>query len=192
MGIIQNKISSTRLTPYFKQLVKPRKPSYFTGLWCLIPVAGAVYGIILAINGISKYRDRWLILIGLGGIAWTILLVWIVSKPLDRAAREAFVPDAQRNLNNLVKSLAFYKYKNGNYPDSLQQLTTDGTTFWIYDPIQNISPFSGNNSPSFNYQRIANSYKIFSSGVDGIPGTADDIYPKVSYADSVKFGLLKK
>ena len=33
---------------------------------------------------------------------------------------------------------------------------------------------------------------MFSSGIDGIPNTSDDIYPTITAADSTKFGLIRK
>lgn len=43
----------------------------------------------------------------------------------------------------------------------------------------------------FEYQRVGRRYELFSSGLDRIPNTSDDLYPKVSGKLVGKIGLIK-
>ena len=74
-----------------------------------------------------------------------------------------------------MKHVEFYKLKNGSYPDSLEQVNDDNSQTSLYDPLQSGGKVTTNNE--FNYQKLGNHYYLFSSGLDGIPNTKDDIYP---------------
>jgi hypothetical protein len=78
-------------------------------------------------------------------------------------------------LNGLVKELEFYKLKNGSYPDSLEQLPKNQDIFSIYDPLLSRRP--GTKDTKYNYRKTGDTYILFSSGIDRIPHTEDDIYP---------------
>ena len=91
---------------------------------------------------------------------------------------------AKRQLNNLVKDIEFYKIQKGEYPESLDDLESYSTT----DILQN----DGEHSYNFNYEVIGEKYKLFSSGVDKIPNTKDDLYPEIEVKDSTKIGFLKR
>jgi len=193
LGLVQHKIAP--LGPTVKPVFRDKKenPSVYWCLACLIPVIGAVAGIILLADGASRYRQKWFILIGLGGIACTFLIFWALSGPLDLGWRKQFVPNARWELKALVKTIEFYKFEHGAYPDSLQQISKELPLTFTSDPTQS-SPFRnwGKEQPLFNYRRSGDHYYLFSSGLDGIAGTADDIYPQVSKTDSGKFGLIYK
>ncbi len=88
-------------------------------------------------------------------------------------------------MNSIVKEIEFYKIEHGTYPDSLKQLNAKNEFLDIYDPVQ------GDNNAIFNYHRIGNKYTLFSSGLDQVPGTADDIYPSIKI-DTSKIGLIVK
>ena len=104
--------------------------------------------------------------------------------------RSGFAGNSQMQLNTLMKDIEFYKIKNGAYPDSLEQISKDDPMAWIDDPLQ--SGFGNSENIKFNYQKVGNHYYLFSSGIDGIPNTKDDIYPQVAPTDSAKFGLIRK
>ncbi|MBS1662531.1 MAG: hypothetical protein JST68_15925 [Bacteroidetes bacterium] len=40
--------------------------------------------------------------------------------------------------------------------------------------------------------RVGDKYWLFSSGIDGIPGTKDDFYPEIEIEDSSRVGLVRK
>lgn len=192
LGLIQNKIIKTWGVSKFPINRINKKPNYTIGLICLIPVVGAVAGIIFIVNGISNYKDKWFILMGLGGILFTLGISCFVFYyfDLEKEFRKGFTPTSQMQLNTLMKDVEFYKIKNGVYPDSLEQISKDDPMAWINDPLQ---PDQGNKKGTkFNYQKVGNHYYLFSSGLDGIPNTKDDIYPQVARSDSAKFGLIRK
>jgi hypothetical protein len=167
---------------------KTPKKSYYWGLLGLIPLVGAVNGLIMVISGISKYRDVKYVIIGCTGIVITLvtygaLLYHINGNFTDPANifRSQFIDISQNEQNSLIKEIEFYKLQYGAYPDSLQQLKDKSFTN-IYDPVLG-------NSRIFNYHKMGNKYTLFSSGVDEIPNTADDIYPSLSI-DTNKIGLI--
>ena len=92
----------------------------------------------------------------------------------DTAAK-GFAQTSQMFINGVVKELEFYKLKNGSYPDSLEQLPRNQDIFSIYDPLLSRRP--GTKNTKFNYKKTGDTYILFSSGIDRIPNTKDDIYP---------------
>jgi hypothetical protein len=56
------------------EMAKTQRPPYWLGLLCLIPLVGAFVGLGLLLYGIIKYKDKWLVMIGAFGIAWTIFI----------------------------------------------------------------------------------------------------------------------
>ena len=74
----------------------------------------------------------------------------------------------------------------GHYPDSLQQLKG----IFIFDPLMEVGKGTGH--ATFNYRRIGDQYTVFSSGIDKVPNTRDDIYPEVFISDSSKIGFIRK
>ena len=75
------------------------------------------------------------------------------------------------------------------YPDSLQQVVTDSKTISPYDPM--IKNAKDRKTCLYHYKKIGDKYTLFSVGLDGIGGTADDIYPTTAMNDTTKFGLIK-
>lgn len=190
LAIIQSKILKSRGNSnlIFKQprsfYAKP-KPPYWIGIFCLIPVAGAALGLVLILYGILKYKDKWLILIGAAGVVITITFTCLTGT-IEHffAADKGFVELDKMTLNSLVKEIEFYKIQHGSYPDSLQQLDTKNQLINTFDPLS-----SGKRNTNFNYYRIKNRYILFSSGIDQIAGTRDDIYPPLA-VDTNKIGLI--
>jgi hypothetical protein len=190
MGLIQSKFPILKPGVTIQSHYTPKKPSYLTGLVCLVPVVGAVIGIIYIINGISKYKDKWFVIMGSGGVLINICYWYFAFYANAFGFQGIMVQTSQRQLNSVMKAVEFYKIKNGYYPDSLGQINDDNSDIWIYDPL---TPGEHvNKSNEYNYQKIGNHYYLFSSGPDGIPNTWDDIYPQVAPADSAKFGLIRK
>ena len=83
---------------------------------------------------------------------------------------------SQLQLNSLVKNVEYFKIENGNYPDSLQQVLKKDEFVSIEDPLRSIE---GNKTRNFNYKNLGGRYLLYSSGIDGVANTPDDIYPKV-------------
>jgi len=175
----------------FRGNPKPSSPVslYWWGLLCLIPGVGAIAGFILLLRGIIEFRDTVLIAIGAIGI---LVSIYFYPKLFHDSAPEfemAWQRISQTELNTLMKEIEFYKIQNGKYPESLAQIGKNNSSVLIDDPLQRRNK-KGDNT-QFNFKNFGDKYELFSSGVDGIPNTADDLYPIYATSDSSKFGLLK-
>lgn len=190
LGEIRSKIFGTNGTGniiYSKYTQKP-KPPYWLGFLGIIPIAGAIVGLILIILGIFRYRNIALVILGLIGIGFSVVIYNIFPSAgdmmKDKQTRRAFAEFSKDDLNSLVKEIEFYKIQNSAYPDSLQQIDTKGSLTNIYDPL-----LTGQKNRIFNYHKIGTKYTLFSSGEDQKPNTADDIYPTI---DTTHTGLIIK
>jgi hypothetical protein len=192
LGIVQTGIIKTRgtLNLYPPGNVKTYRPPYWLGLLCLIPLIGAFVGLGLLLYGVLKYKDKWLSIIGAGGIVWTIVVYSTLFYTATHASifKKGWADISQMQLNSLTKNIEFYKLEHGQYPDSLKQLLNDDKFAPIYDPIQG-AQFKKN--AYYNYEKVGDKYLLFSSGQDGIPNTKDDLFPQLTLADSNKIGLIK-
>lgn len=188
LGIVQSKIIKYREIAKYTTVPAKQKPPYLLGLLCLIPLIGAFVGLVFVILGITRFKDKWFTLIGVFGILFTIIIYTTLFYVGNHTSyiKNGFRVMSQINLNNLVKDIEFYKITNGQYPDSLKQLKINST--FIYDPIQSNQK---NTSNLFNYLKVDDKYRLFSSSEDGIPNTKDDLYPQVSYKLINKIGLIK-
>ncbi len=190
IGIVRNRIEKNNNRIKATPNTSNKKPPYLLGLLCLIPLIGAFVGLFFIILGITRFKDKWFTLIGVFGIAFTVIIyssLFYASKNLS-FFKSGFKELLQKELNNLVKEIEFYKMENGKYPDSLQQLTKDNPQIFIYDPIQTNQSKTNN---KFQYQNLGKQYRLFSSGIDGIPNTNDDLYPQISEKIIDKVGLIK-
>jgi len=162
------------------------KPPYLLGLLGVIPLVGAFVGFALILYGVIKYKDKWLVLIGVGGILFTVLIYGSLfySSKHSKVFINGFAAIDTMELNALVKEIEFYKLQTGSYPDSLAQINAKGNLASTSDPLLN-----GKKDDSFNYHKIGIKYTLFSSGIDKTPNTADDIYPTV---DTTHTGLIIK
>lgn len=159
---------------------------HFWGLLGIIPNIGLIAGIVILVKAF-KYNKRSLYLVAIAGILFTPIF-WIFVFP-SLLSPENLRPLMQMQLNNVVKSIEFYKLENGQYPDSLQQLVTDDNFVPIYEhPGKAIWK-----QPSlYNYNKVGDKYTLFSSGPDGIANTKDDYYPETKGGDSSKIGLIRR
>ncbi len=177
--------------PVPAQVTATSTSPYWLGLLCLLPVIGALMGIYLVIAGIVKYKNKWILSMGIAGILFNILFVLgaiAFSKNMGPGFSKGFSEISQIHLNNLVKNIEFYKLQHGAYPDSLPQLQEEDKLAPIFDPSQ---AFPFHQSNYYNYTRINEKYRLFSSGPDGIAGTNDDLYPQISIIDSSRIGLTR-
>jgi hypothetical protein len=143
------------------------------------------------ILGIVHYKDKVFIIMGAVGMLITIGIYgsMIYFTEHSDVIDSGFADIAQTQLNDLVKSIEFYKLQNGTYPDSLQQIDTKGSFISIDDPLQ---AFRQRKAVQYQYQRKGNKYLLFSVGKDGKPNTPDDIYPTLTNADTSKLGFIGK
>ena len=154
------------------------KPPYGLGFLGLIPLVGFFVGIGLTLYGIIKYKDKKLIIIGIACMIFTVIVystLFYVGFKSD-FGKKGWEVHAQMQLNSLVKHIEFYKLEHGQYPDSLQQLKSNNEFIFMTDPTQSIK----NGGKYYNYKNLGDKYLLFSSGVDGVPNTEDDIFPEVN------------
>lgn len=170
-------------------ITKKEKPPYWIGILCFIPLLGAMAGFVILILAIVKYKDKWFALIGAAGIIITIgvyaSLFYYVRH--SGVIKNGFEQISRSQLNSLLKNVEFYKIQHGSYPASLKDLLKDDPTAPIHDAIQ---MNQGRSSSTYNYYNYGDRYRLFSSGQDGVPNTADDIFPFVT-GDSGKLGLIR-
>jgi hypothetical protein len=163
------------------------RPPYLLGIFCFIPILGIFVGIVIILLGIFQYKDKVLIALGSLGIIFTIVLYSVLFPELwsKKETDKQFANLVQIQLNSLIKDIEFYKLQNGKYPEELEQLQGSNSMIMIYDPLQ-----AGNKTNSkYNYGLIGEKYRLYSSGIDRIPNTKDDIFPEVK--DSSKVGFVK-
>lgn len=189
LGIIQTALIKVRGTAAIPKTSK--KPPYLLGILCLIPMIGAIVGIGLLLYGIFYYKDKWLIIIGALGLIITVGIFSLMSYDVKHNPDidKSFIQTSQMQLNDLMKDVEFYKMQNGVYPDRLEQISTENARVSIDDFLQ---VRKERKNTKYNYQKVGDNYYLFSSGIDGIPNTTDDLYPTIEKSDSCKFGLIKK
>src|SRR5579872_6352546 len=110
---------------------KPPLAVYLVGILGIIPLLGAMVGLVLIIIGIAAYRSWILIVIGATGILWSVLIygsLFLFTQ--SHWMSKQMVPGAQKELTNVARAIELYKYENGDYPDSLQQL--EKKDHWIF------------------------------------------------------------
>lgn len=195
LGIIQREINlakgtriRTNIPASRETQVKENKPSYLFGLFGLVPILGVGCGLIFVFLGIRKFKDKWLIIIGVAAIACSLFmhgLILTASRKLSNNFNSGFTSLSQMELNRLIQSIEFYKIQHKQYPDSLQQMLKADTLAPIIDAMQ-----FGRKNTHYIYQKIGEKYTLYSVGHDGIPHTADDLYPRISSADRNKTGFI--
>jgi hypothetical protein len=171
-------------------LTKKSQPPYLLGLLCLIPLVGAFVGIGLLLYGIIKYKDKWLIAIGIFGILFTVFVYSSLFFAVTHVSlfKKGFADISKIQIRQVVMGIEFYKLQHGHYPDSLKQLQEVDKLVPINDAATGMQLIKHGN---YNYKRIGDKYTLFSSGIDGIAGTKDDFYPEMEIRGSSKIGLIK-
>src|ERR1700750_1332999 len=157
------------------------KPPYLLGLLGLIPLVGAFVGVALILYGVFKYKSKLLVIIGVLGITFSILVYSLIyyNMKYGKGSGELFAELSQQNLNSLVKDIEFFKQKSGSYPDNLEELQKADSLVDIHDALITRKMETGRDS-KFIYRKLGDKYTLFSVGIDDIPNTADDIYPTIA------------
>ncbi|WP_136809924.1 type II secretion system protein GspG [Desulfosediminicola flagellatus] len=176
---------------------------YVLGGLSFIPLIGVLFGVIVIIVGITKRKiGGWkLITLGSMGIALTVLLYGSLfykgfierGGVFDDLSKQL----AESQLTDLVKHIEYYRIQNGSYPETLEDLQpkdkTDIQSFvFIYDPMNKGLKLNSQNKYYYTLFNEGQKYYLFSSGIDGIPFTQDDIYPIVQHNELSKIGYMKK
>jgi hypothetical protein len=162
---------------------KRLKKFYYLSLLCLIPGFGILIGIVLLVYAIFVFRNVKLLFTILLAMAGGFLLIKVDSYYLEQDVRygkdaeNAFTLLSANGLDAIVQNLELYKLRYQQYPDSLQQLEKVNPELEIRDPLLRRNA-KAHKFINFYYKKDGDKYVLFSAGVDGIPNTADDIYPR--------------
>jgi hypothetical protein len=155
-----------------------------------IPLIGVPFGIIVAIWGMVKWNSggKKLTFIGLGGIAFTIVLYGALFY-FGFVQRGGVYDDlraemSKTNLTSLVQAIEFYKVQNGTYPKDLQTLKEslpENSLVFVFDSSK-VTGMNQDQLPYYYYELTENGqkYYLLSTGPDNIPFTVDDIVPTVN------------
>ncbi len=165
---------------------------YRKGWLGLIPPVGAFVGIWLMVEGISRFKNRKLIFIGVGSFMFTAPIYGslIYYGKYSKQYRVNSIPLTKDLLNKVLTTVEFYKTQKGNYPDSLEELRSIDPEIFIHDPIMQ-GTHNGTHG-KFYYKKLGNKYTPFSCGVDRKPFTSDDIYPYYDSMSTGKIGLVRE
>jgi hypothetical protein len=156
---------------------------YYLSLLCLFPGLGIIVGIILGCYAIFKFKSIKLFLTIVITTTVGVFLIIVDNYYLKqdqmygKDTEKLFYKLAASELDEITKNLEHYKLKHGDYPDSLQQLEAENPFLSIKDPLLARNP-DAHKFLYFYYKKTAAGYSLFSSGIDGIPNTKDDIYPR--------------
>lgn len=188
LGIINSKRKTQSPINFSNKQIK--KPPYYIGLFCLVPLVGIFVALYLILTGVFKYKNNWIIIIGLFGLIISLLIVYYIKKDqINQFKYERYqkglIQYSQGQLNNLVKNIEFYKLVHGSYPKDLSQLKKYDESSIIQDDISKLRTL-------FNYRKIGDRYSLSSNGFDGIPYTTDDIFPSITIGDSTNIGLIRE
>ena len=186
-------------TVFFKRieneilLARHKSPNrlYAKGWYGLIPLIGAFVGLWLIGQGLSKYKDRKLILIGVAAILFTVLVyssIFYMGRKYNQGNRDLYISTRQMYMNSLVRNIEFYKVQNSQYPDSLPQLLIQVKNNTTHPPLFYTKESSLN--AQLYYRKIHEHYTLFFSGADRIPYTGDDVFPLINDLD-IPTGFVK-
>ena len=163
--------------------LKRSRKFYYLSLFCLVPIIGVIVGIILVYRSLFMFKSYKLLLVALIALSGGIILSIIVPNYLRNDLKYGYetgklfaILDADY-LDSISVKLEDYKKKNGVYPENLIELKNKYPYLEIIDPLLGRNP-KAHKQLNFYYQPAGETYILFSSGIDGIPGTKDDIYPR--------------
>jgi hypothetical protein len=163
---------------------KELKKFYYLSFLGLIPAFGIIIGLYLLIYTGIKFRKWKLAFVIVINIGLGILVMKVDEYYLKRElkygknANNGFKYIAQAYLDDLKNQIEKYKDYVGEYPDSLLQVKKLFPDIVIEDPLLGENDM-GTHKKYFYYVRKADTFALFSSGIDRIPNTKDDLYPRM-------------
>lgn len=140
-------------------------------------------GIGLIFFAVFQYRNKSftysLTISILLGLVFTFVPMYFLDQETKYGtmAGRTFQRFALNDLDSLKKQLEGYKQDYGEYPDSLEELKKKFKEVAINDPLL-LRNKKAHKFLKFYYFRKDSSYTLFSSGIDCIPYTEDDLYPR--------------
>jgi hypothetical protein len=162
---------------------KKLRKYYWLSLLGLIPIFGLLIGIFLLIYSSIKFRNLKLALVIVCNLTIGFGLMQINNYYLTQemkfgeTSNIGFSYFAQKNLDSIQVKLEMYKDYTGAYPDSLMELKRIFPKLDIEDPLLQVNDM-GTKRRQFYYENKGESYIVFSSGIDRIPHTKDDLFPR--------------
>ena len=159
------------------------KKYYYLSLLGIIPGFGILIGTYLLIYSSIKFKN-----LKLGAVIICNIVIGIVVMRLDNYylkqemkygvnSNNGFKYFAQIYLDSIQSKLEMFKEYSGAYPDSLQELKRIFPELQIEDPLLSVDD-RGTKKIYFYYEKKGEKYILFSSGIDRIPNTEDDIFPR--------------
>ncbi|HSZ32683.1 MAG TPA: hypothetical protein VK772_05195 [Puia sp.] len=162
----------------------PRRISkyYYLSLLCIFPGFGLIAGLVLIIYAIFIFRSWKLFFVILVTLNVGVILLKMDMEHLEndmkygKETEGRFSILAADYLDHISIRLEDFKSERGAYPENLDELYQTYPDVRIIDPLLGRSP-SAHKEVNFYYNRVGAKYILFSAGIDGIPNTADDIFP---------------
>ncbi len=163
--------------------LKRVKKFYLLSLFCLIPAFGIIVGIILIIYALFVFKNIKLLIVVLISLCGGIIIMELDKNYLKNELMHSKISDdnfskfAIEHLDEIASRLEDYKMENRKYPDSLKQLKIRYPELIIIDPLLARNTMAPKEI-SYYYSRFGEKYILFSAGIDEIPNTKDDIFPR--------------
>lgn len=159
---------------------KKNKKYILFGLLTIIPNVGFIVGIILIVKAFNR-KDRIFLYLGMLGIFFTaaFFVGVIYFSKYSKTGIQKRTELTKLILDKVGNDVELFKERYKRYPDSLPELLSIDRLAPIADLMTQKGAF-GRELQYFNYKKLDSSeYLLFSSGVDQIPNTSDDIYPSL-------------
>ncbi len=158
------------------------KKYYYLALLGLIPGFGILIGAYLLIYTTIKFRNLKLASFIVVNVLVGIVIMRVDSYYLSKSQKDGrfdngFKVLTQINLDSLQTKILMFKDYTGSYPDSLMQVKKLIPDADITDDLLEVND-KGTGKSNFYYEKTADSFIVFSAGIDRIPHTKDDLYPR--------------
>lgn len=149
-----------------------KKQPTFRYLLCLIPLVGFFAGIYFLYQGIFTGAGKRSIVYGVMGMLFSVLLYGFLVYQTEMGSW-SFNESNKVRMQEVVNVLNRYKVKEGTYPDSLEQLIALDRLAPIDDLFLLRRPRAS--KTTFFYERKADTFVLFSTGLDRLAFTKDDV-----------------
>ncbi|WP_290841276.1 hypothetical protein [Flavobacterium sp.] len=137
----------------------------------LATALGLMAGTVVILLGIFRYKRRLMVIIGSIAIVGAVCnYIYFQNFDFDAWQKRSSEEMSRMLMASVIDEIESFNDKHGKYPSKLKELST--TDYWV----NTNDPISTKNA-EFNYKKSGNGYSLFSSGIDGIPNTKDDIFP---------------
>lgn len=167
-------------TNIIKEKIKPFESKMGTHLVWLsfIPAIGLIFGFVFFLRGISERNLRYF-LIGISSFIFTSIfwIAFMIFMDATGKSNQTNIFVTKNNLNILTKELAYYKLKNGKFPENLEELKSQNKFLIFHETNTSFNLFSESKIQYFYYQNQDSTYILRALGMDGKVFTDDDLIP---------------